>query len=34
MEGAFIISKAQRSSAPHINASRAIQALGASLLGA
>jgi TetR/AcrR family transcriptional regulator, lmrAB and yxaGH operons repressor len=31
MEGAFIVSKAQRSSAPHINASRAIQALAASL---
>ena len=32
MEGAFIVSKAQRSSAPHINASRATQALAASLL--
>ncbi len=32
IEGAFIISKAQRSSAPHINASRAIQALAAHLL--
>ena len=32
MEGAFIVSKAQRSSAPHINASRAMQALAASLL--
>jgi TetR/AcrR family transcriptional repressor of lmrAB and yxaGH operons len=31
MEGAFIISKAQTSSAPHINASRAIKALAASL---
>ncbi len=32
MEGAFIVSKAQRSSAPHVNASRAVQALAASLL--
>jgi TetR/AcrR family transcriptional regulator, lmrAB and yxaGH operons repressor len=32
MEGAFIVSKAQRSSAPHINASHAIQALAASLV--
>ncbi|MGQ0533167.1 MAG: TetR/AcrR family transcriptional regulator [Caulobacteraceae bacterium] len=32
MEGAFIISKAQRSSAPHVNASRAMQALADSLL--
>src|SRR5262249_41893036 len=32
MEGAFIISKAQASSAPHVNAARAIQALAASLL--
>jgi TetR/AcrR family transcriptional repressor of lmrAB and yxaGH operons len=32
MEGAFIVSKAQRSSTPHINASRAMQALAASLL--
>ncbi len=32
IEGAFVVSKAQRSSAPHINASRAIQALAASLL--
>jgi TetR/AcrR family transcriptional repressor of lmrAB and yxaGH operons len=32
IEGAFIISKAQRSSAPHVNASRAIQALAAQLL--
>jgi TetR/AcrR family transcriptional repressor of lmrAB and yxaGH operons len=32
MEGAFIISKAQRSSNAHINASRAIKALAASLL--
>jgi TetR/AcrR family transcriptional regulator, lmrAB and yxaGH operons repressor len=32
MEGAFVISKAQRSSAPHINASRAIRALAHSLL--
>ncbi len=31
MEGAFILSKAQRSSAPHINACRAIKALAASL---
>jgi TetR/AcrR family transcriptional repressor of lmrAB and yxaGH operons len=34
IEGAFVVSKAQRSSAPHINASRAIQALAASLLAA
>lgn len=34
MEGAFIISKAQRTSAPHINASRAMQALAATLLPA
>jgi TetR/AcrR family transcriptional regulator, lmrAB and yxaGH operons repressor len=32
MEGAFIISKAQASSAAHVNASRAVQALAASLL--
>jgi TetR/AcrR family transcriptional repressor of lmrAB and yxaGH operons len=32
MEGAFVVSKAQASSAAHINASRAIQALAASLL--
>ena len=32
MEGAFILSKCQRSSAPHINASRAISALAHSLL--
>jgi TetR/AcrR family transcriptional repressor of lmrAB and yxaGH operons len=32
IEGAFVVSKAQRSSAPHINASRAIQALAPSLL--
>lgn len=32
MEGAFIISKAQESSAPHENASRAIKALAMSLL--
>jgi hypothetical protein len=32
IEGAFVVSKAQRSSAPHVNASRAIQALGAALL--
>ena len=32
MEGAFIVSKAQRSSAPHVNASRAVQALAAALL--
>jgi TetR/AcrR family transcriptional repressor of lmrAB and yxaGH operons len=32
MEGAFIVSKAQRSTAPHVNASRAMQALAASLL--
>jgi TetR/AcrR family transcriptional regulator, lmrAB and yxaGH operons repressor len=31
MEGAFVVSKAQASSAAHINASRAIQALAASL---
>ena len=31
MEGAFIVSKAQASSAPHINASRAMKALAASL---
>ena len=32
MEGAFVISKAQASSRPHINASRAVQALAAALL--
>ena len=32
MEGAFVLSKAQRSTAPHINASRAMQAYAASLL--
>lgn len=32
MEGAFVVSKAQRSAAPHINACRAMQALAASLL--
>ena len=32
IEGAFVVSKAQRSSAPHINASRAMQAFAASLL--
>jgi TetR/AcrR family transcriptional repressor of lmrAB and yxaGH operons len=32
MEGAFVLSKAQRSPAPHINASRAMQALAAALL--
>ncbi|MBX3431618.1 MAG: TetR/AcrR family transcriptional regulator [Hyphomonadaceae bacterium] len=32
MEGAFVLSKAQRSTAPHINASRAMQALAAALL--
>lgn len=32
MEGAFVISKAQRTSAPHVNASRAIKALAKSLL--
>jgi TetR/AcrR family transcriptional repressor of lmrAB and yxaGH operons len=32
MEGAFVISKAQASSAPHVNASRAIQALAVELL--
>lgn len=32
MEGAFVLSKAQASSAPHVNASRAIQALAASLM--
>lgn len=31
MEGAFVLSKAQRSPAPHINASRALQALAAAL---
>ncbi|MGE0742595.1 MAG: TetR/AcrR family transcriptional regulator [Hyphomonadaceae bacterium] len=33
MEGAFILSKAQESSAPHVNASRAIAALGQALRG-
>jgi TetR/AcrR family transcriptional regulator, lmrAB and yxaGH operons repressor len=32
MEGAFVISKAQRTSAPHVNASRAIKALAKALL--
>ena len=32
MEGAFVIAKAQGTSAPHVNASRAIQALAAELL--
>src|SRR5690606_32625110 len=32
IEGAFVVSKAQRSSAPHLNASRAMQAFAASLL--
>lgn len=32
MEGAFVISKAQRTSAPHENAARAIRALAVSLL--
>jgi TetR/AcrR family transcriptional repressor of lmrAB and yxaGH operons len=32
MEGAFVLSKAHGSSTPHVNASRAIQALGAALL--
>jgi TetR/AcrR family transcriptional repressor of lmrAB and yxaGH operons len=32
IEGAFVVSKAQRSSAPHVNASRAMQAFAASLL--
>jgi TetR/AcrR family transcriptional regulator, lmrAB and yxaGH operons repressor len=32
MEGAFVIAKAQGTSAPHMNASRAIQALAAELL--
>jgi len=32
MEGAFVLSKAQRSTAPHINASRAMQAFAAALL--
>lgn len=32
MEGAFVLSKAQRSTAPHVNASRAMQALAAALL--
>jgi TetR/AcrR family transcriptional repressor of lmrAB and yxaGH operons len=31
IEGAFVVSKAQESSAPHINASRAMQALAAAL---
>lgn len=31
MEGAFILSKAQASSAPHVNASRALKALAAAL---
>lgn len=31
MEGAFVVSKAQESSAPHINASRAMQAFAAAL---
>ena len=31
MEGAFLLSKAQRSVAPHVNAGRAIKALGAAL---
>jgi len=31
MEGAMIVSKAQASSAPHINASRAMRALAAAL---
>lgn len=31
MEGAFVVSKAQESSAPHINSSRALQALAAAL---
>lgn len=34
MEGAFVLSKAQRSTAPHISASRAMQALAAALLKA
>ena len=32
MEGAFVVAKAQGSSAPHVNASRAMQALAAQLL--
>ncbi len=32
MEGAFVLSKAQRSTAPHVNASRAMQALASALL--
>jgi hypothetical protein len=32
MEGAFVVSKAQASPAAHVNASRAIQALAASLV--
>lgn len=32
MEGAFVVSKAQRSPEPHLNVSRAIQALAAALL--
>ncbi|MCR6644260.1 MAG: hypothetical protein NVV62_06955 [Terricaulis sp.] len=31
IEGAFIVAKAQASTAPHVNASRAMQALAASL---
>ncbi|ANP47029.1 TetR/AcrR family transcriptional regulator [Candidatus Viadribacter manganicus] len=31
MEGAFVLSKAQRSTAPHVNASRAMQALATAL---
>ncbi|MGE3251960.1 MAG: TetR/AcrR family transcriptional regulator [Hyphomonadaceae bacterium] len=31
MEGAFVVSKAQRSTTPHINAARAIKALGRAL---
>ena len=31
IEGAFVVSKAQESSAPHVNASRAMQALAAAL---
>ena len=33
MEGAFLLSKTQRSVTPHLNAARAVKALGASLVG-
>lgn len=32
MEGAFLVSKAQRSTTPHLNAARALKALGATLI--